>query len=105
MSCRALSIAAPATVFFMQQFMLSSLPLELLDLARLDGSGESNTFNRIALPRGTNEARPILTPLNAEDDRLWAKNKWLLAHPDSGEAGQGAWVGLTCENIDIKNDL
>ncbi len=85
MSCRALSIAAPATVFFMRQFMLSSLPLELLDLARIDGSGESNTFNRIALPRGTNEARPVLTPLNAEDDRLWAKNKWLLAHPDSGE--------------------
>ena len=59
----------------------------------------------VALPRGTNEARPVLTPLNAEDDRLWAKNKWLLAHPDSGEAGQGAWVGLTGENIDIKNDL
>ena len=59
----------------------------------------------VVLPRGTNEARPVLTPLNAEDDRLWAKNKWLLAHPDSGEAGQGAWVGLTGENIDIKNDL
>ena len=59
----------------------------------------------VALPRGTNEARPVLTPLNAEDDRLWAKNKWLLAHPDSGEAGQGAWVGLIGENIDIKNDL
>lgn len=59
----------------------------------------------VALPRGTNEARPVLTPLNAEDGRLWAKNKWLLAHPDSGEAGQGAWVGLTGENIDIKNDL
>ena len=44
------SIAAPATVFFMRQFMLSSLPLELLDSARIDGSGEFNTFNRIALP-------------------------------------------------------
>ena len=50
MSCRALSIAAPATVFFMRQSMLSSLPLELLDSARIDGSGEFNTFNRIALP-------------------------------------------------------
>ena len=59
----------------------------------------------VALPRGTNEAKPDITPLNAEDDRLWAKNKWLLAHPDSGEAGQGAWVGLIGENIDIKNDL
>ena len=67
---------------------------------------EKNGFRvAVALPRGTNEAKPVLTPLNAEDGRLWAKNKWLLAHPDSGEAGQGAWVGLTGENIDIKNDL
>jgi len=43
-------IAAPATVFFMRQFMLASLPLELLNAARIDGSGEFNTFNKIALP-------------------------------------------------------
>ena len=55
----------------------------------------------VALPRGTNEARPVLTPLNAEDDRLWAKNKWLLAHPESREAAAGAYIGLTGENIDI----
>lgn len=44
------SIAAPGTVFFMRQFMLASLPLELLDSARIDGSKEFHTFNRIALP-------------------------------------------------------
>ncbi len=43
-------IAAPSSVFFMRQFMLSSLPLEILDSARIDGSREFNTFNRIALP-------------------------------------------------------
>ena len=43
-------IAASATVFFMRQFMLASLPLELLDSARIDGSKEFNTFNKIALP-------------------------------------------------------
>ena len=43
-------IAAPATVFFMRQFMLASLPLELLNAARIDGSEEFNTFNKIALP-------------------------------------------------------
>ena len=43
-------VAAPATVFFMRQFMLSSLPLELLDSARIDGSGEFFTFNKIVLP-------------------------------------------------------
>ena len=34
----------------MRQFMLASLPLELLDSARIDGSKEFNTFNKIALP-------------------------------------------------------
>lgn len=43
-------VAAPATVFFMRQFMLASLPLELLDSARIDGSREFYTFNKIALP-------------------------------------------------------
>ena len=43
-------IAAPSTVFFMRQFMLASLPLELLDSARIDGSGEFYTFNAIAMP-------------------------------------------------------
>lgn len=44
------AIAAPSCVFFMRQFMLSSLPLELLDSARIDGSEEFHTFNKIAMP-------------------------------------------------------
>jgi multiple sugar transport system permease protein len=44
------AIAAPATVFFMRQYMLASLPLELVDSARIDGSGEFRTFNSIVLP-------------------------------------------------------
>ena len=44
------AIAAPATVFFMRQYMLASLPLELVDSARIDGSGEFRTFNGIVLP-------------------------------------------------------
>ena len=44
------AIAAPAAVFFMRQFMIVSFPLELLDSARFDGSGEFRTFNQIALP-------------------------------------------------------
>ncbi len=44
------SLAAPAAVFFMRQFMLSSLPLELVEAARIDGSSEFFTFNRIVLP-------------------------------------------------------
>ena len=44
------AIASPAGVFFMRQFMLASLPLDLLEAARIDGSHEFYTFNRIVLP-------------------------------------------------------
>ena len=44
------AIAAPSTVFFMRQFMVSSLPLEIIDAARIDGSKEFATFNKIAMP-------------------------------------------------------
>ena len=36
-----------------------------------------------------------------EDKRLWARNKWLLAHKDTSEAAAGAYVGLVGENTDI----
>ena len=55
----------------------------------------------VALPMGTNTEKPDITPQTAEDKLLWAKNKWLLAHPESGEAKQGAHIGLAGENIDI----
>ena len=44
------SIAAPTVFFFMKQYMDSSLPREIIDAARIDGSGEFNTFNRVILP-------------------------------------------------------
>lgn len=44
------AVAAPSTVFFMKQYMESALPLEIIDAARIDGSTEFRTFNRIAMP-------------------------------------------------------
>ena len=44
------SIAAPAMVFFMRQYLLATLPLDIVDSARIDGSKEFYTFNRIVLP-------------------------------------------------------
>lgn len=44
------AIASPATFFFMKQYMESSLPLEIVEAARIDGSGEFYTFNTIILP-------------------------------------------------------
>ena len=34
----------------MKQYMASVLPMEIVDAARVDGSGEFYTFNRIVLP-------------------------------------------------------
>lgn len=44
------AIAAPAVVFFMRQYLLATLSLEIVEAARVDGSGEFKTFNRIILP-------------------------------------------------------
>jgi len=55
----------------------------------------------IVLPKGTNYAMPEITPANFEDKLLFASNKWLIAHPDTNEAKQGAYVGITGENIDL----
>lgn len=55
----------------------------------------------VVLPRGTNTEKPELTDLPGESCRLWARNKWLLAHPDTTEAQEGAQVGLRGENTDI----
>lgn len=44
------SIAAPVVFFYMKQYMESVLPMEIIDAARVDGSGEFRTFNTIILP-------------------------------------------------------
>ena len=55
----------------------------------------------VVLPKGTNLDKPEIAVKNAEDEILWASNKWLLAHAESAEAAQGAKVLLKGENIDI----
>lgn len=44
------AIASPAMVFFMRQYMLPALSLEIVQAARIDGAGEFFIFNKIALP-------------------------------------------------------
>ena len=44
------AIAAPGTVFFMRQFMIAALPMEIVQSARVDGASEFRTFNQIVLP-------------------------------------------------------
>ena len=44
------AIASPTTVYFMKQYMETGLSLEIVEAARIDGSSEFSTFNRIVLP-------------------------------------------------------
>ncbi len=44
------AIAAPIVFFFILQYLKGSLPFEIVEAARIDGSGEIRTFNTIVLP-------------------------------------------------------
>lgn len=44
------SIASPATVFFLRQYILSVMPRSVLEAPRVDGAGELKIFHQIALP-------------------------------------------------------
>ena len=44
------AIAAPATVFFMRQYLYPTLSMEIVQAARIDGAGEFRIFNTIVLP-------------------------------------------------------
>lgn len=59
----------------------------------------------VALPKLTNTEKPNVPAKTSEDQLLWARNKWLLAHKDSSEAKQGAAVRLEGENLDIADSL
>lgn len=59
----------------------------------------------VALPKGTNTDKPEMVNQMPEDKHLWARNKWLLAHPESTEAAAGAYVGLNGINLDISNQI
>ena len=64
---------------------------------------DSKTGYKVAcvLPRDTNTEMPDIVRKNIEDQMLRARNKWLLAHPQSTEAAEGAYIGLEGENVDI----
>ena len=56
----------------------------------------------VVLPRGTN--LPLETKQHLFEDRLlFAKNKWLIAHPETDLGQQGAFVGLIGKNIMVED--
>ena len=55
----------------------------------------------VVLPRGTNLPLEAAPKAEGEDRLLFARNKWLLAHRDSGLQNSGAFPGLTGRNITL----
>lgn len=55
----------------------------------------------VVLPRGTNTELKFKPDPAGESRLITATNKWLLAHAEAPEAGQGAWVGLKGENLTV----
>ena len=56
----------------------------------------------VVLPRDTNfPLDNAVSPKNNEDKLLLMKNKWVIAHPDSGMAKDGAYVGITGVNLKL----
>lgn len=55
----------------------------------------------IILPKGTNTEPPVLTGKSAEEKLMTARNKWLIAHEESGLGADGAFVGLKGENLKL----
>ncbi|RKM59216.1 DUF4867 family protein [Butyrivibrio sp. CB08] len=76
-----------------------------LHYAPCQASKDSGFQVLVGLPKGTNVGKPDFEPKNQEDRLITATNKWLLAHAESSEAKDGAWVGITGVNIDIAGDL
>ena len=57
----------------------------------------------VILPRGTNLPLDDPRPESGDGRLLWAKNKWLIAHPDNQSAIlRGAYPGLHGTNFEIK---
>lgn len=55
----------------------------------------------VVLPKGTNEPLPEKGCGHGENALLFAINKWLIAHEESGLQKDKAWIGLVGENIQI----
>lgn len=54
----------------------------------------------VGLPKGTNTDLEETFESAGEDRLLFAKNKWLIGHPQGG-LPKAAWIGLQGENITI----
>lgn len=58
------------------------------------GVNDQEFRSGVILPRGTNEPLQVVPVAQGEAAMLFARNKWLLVHPESGETGRvGRLIG------------
>lgn len=55
----------------------------------------------VVLPKGTNLPLAVKPGTEGEDRLLFARNKWLIVHPESGLQADGAFLGLKGRNITL----
>ena len=69
------SIASPAVFYFMYSYLQSSLPLSLVEAARIDGLSEIKIFFQMYMPvmKSTYAAAAVITFMNAWNAYLWPK--------------------------------
>ena len=59
----------------------------------------------VVLPKGTNEDLTFSPEIKDGEERLLAAaNKWLVVHPDGGQAA-GSYEGLYGKNLDVTEDI
>ena len=56
----------------------------------------------VILPKDTNTELEATIEKQGEDALLFAKNKWLIGHPETDLGAQGAFIGLKGKNICLK---
>ena len=56
----------------------------------------------IILPKDTNLPLKGKPGTQGEDRLLFARNKWLIAHPEAGLGNEGAFEGLKGANLSVE---
>ena len=96
---------AKAKAFFVPKGVMVEVYATTLHYAPCHNDPNKGFRVLVGLPLNTNTDYRPGTGKNTLDKSLWARNKWLLAHPESSEAADGAYVGLKGVNLDIAADL
>ena len=92
--------AGQVQAFYVPQGTTVEVYATTLHYAPCQASGEG--FRAIiVLPRGTNHPMTGPRPADGDGPLLWAKDKWLIAHPADAAVTDGAYPGIMGENITV----